>query len=153
MARLKQDIAGNAGVMFVAAELGRRGIIALPTIRNTEGIDLIVSEPHGGRGVAIQVKTRQHGEKKWLLSKKNESIKSDTLFYVFVNLGLPGNMPEFHIVPSAVVASTILKGHKRWLVTPGRRGQKHKDTSIRAFYDVDSKYRDNWNALGLTLVQ
>ena len=152
MARLKHDMAGNAGVMFVAAELCRRGVIALPTARNTEGVDLIAAEPRGGKSVGIQVKTRQHGEKKWLLSKKGESLKSATLFYVFVNLGLPGAVAEFHVVPSAVVARTLKRGHRVWLATPGRNGRPHKDSALRAFFDLDSAYRDNWEALGLSLV-
>ena len=151
MARLKQDIAGNAGVMFVAGELGRHGIIALPTVRNTEGIDLVASEP-GGKSVSIQVKTRQRGEKKWLLSKKNESISSETMFYVFVSLGLPGELPEYHVVPSAIVAKAIRESHQTWLATPGKKGQAHNDSSMRDFWDVSSKYKDNWSVLGLKLV-
>lgn len=151
MARLKQDVAGNAGVMFVAGELGRHGLIALPTVRNTAGVDLIASEPLGGKSVAIQVKTAQGHQKKWLMSKKNEQLQSPTLFYVLVSLGLPGQLPEFHIVSSAVVAKTLKKSHADWLATPRRDGGTHKDGDLRAFYDSASKYRDNWQALGLSM--
>jgi hypothetical protein len=152
MARLKHDLTGNAGVMFVAAELCRRGVVALPTARNTEGIDLIASEPSGGKSVAIQVKTSQRKTKKWLLTQKAESVKSPTIFYVFVNLGLPGECPEYHVVPSRVVAATIKKGHQNWLDTPGKSGRRHQDSKIRVFWDRGSKFRDNWPALGLSLV-
>jgi hypothetical protein len=153
MARLAAGFAGNAGVMFVAAELCRRGLIALPTARNTEGVDLVVSEPMGGKAVSIQVKTSQASIKKWLLSKKHESIASPNLFYVFVNLGSPGEVPEYHVVPSRVVARTIARGHVNWLATLGRGGQSHNDTSLRAFWDFEAKYRDNWAILGLKLVE
>lgn len=153
MARLAAGFAGNAGVMFVAAELGRRGLIALPTVRNTEGVDLLVSEPLGGKAVSIQVKTSQALHKKWLLTKKNETLVSPNLFYVFVNLGSPGDMPEYHVVPSRVVASTIARGHAAWLATLGRGGRLHNDTTIRAFWDFEAKYRDNWAILGLKLVE
>src|SRR3972149_260105 len=101
MARLKTDIAGSAGVLFVAAELCRRGLIALPTIRNTEGVDLIVSEPRGGKSGGVQVKPTQGTQKNWLFSKKSETLKAPTLFYVLVNLGQPDKKPEYHVVPSA----------------------------------------------------
>ncbi len=153
MARLAAGFAGNAGVMFVAAELGRRGLIALPTVRNTEGVDLLASEPMGGKAVSIQVKTSQALHKKWLLTKKHETIVSPNLFYVFVNLGRPGEVPEYHVVPSRVVARTIARGHVDWLATLGREDRPHNDTNIRAFWDFKSKYRDNWAILGLTLVQ
>jgi hypothetical protein len=35
---------------------------------------------------------------------------------------------------------------------PGKKGQSHNDSTIRAFYDSNSAYLDNWDALGLTLV-
>jgi exonuclease III len=151
--RLKQDVAGNAGVMFVAAELGRRGLLALPTVRNTEGVDLIASEPLGGKSVSIQVKTTQGPEKKWLLGAKNEKYHTPTLFYVFVNLGLPGTLPDYHVVPSKVVADTISKGHAQWLATPAKGGKAHHDNAMREFRDRHSEYRDQWDALGLDLTQ
>lgn len=153
MARLKPDLVGNAGVMFVAAELSRRGLIALPTIRNTEGVDLIVSEPNGGPGVAIQVKTSQSPRKKWLLTKSSEKLKAPGLYYVFVNLGLPGTRPEYHVVPSKTVAKRITKGHKDWLDKPRRDGRRHKDTAMREFRDEHGKYKDKWDVLNLTMVE
>ena len=52
-------LVGIAGVHYVAAELSRRGLIALPTIRNTAGYDIIVATPDGTRHANIQVKTSQ----------------------------------------------------------------------------------------------
>jgi hypothetical protein len=153
MGRLKQDVAGNAGVMFVAGELGRRGLIALPTVRNTAGVDVIASEPMDGRSVKIQVKTTQQYKKRWVLTTKNEKLESDTFFYVFVNLGLPGELPEYHIVPGAVVAKTIREGHAAWVATPGRGGRPHGHSDVRVFVDVQSRYRDNWDALGLRMTK
>lgn len=34
---------GNAGVYYVCFELSLRGLIAMPTVRNTAGIDVLVS--------------------------------------------------------------------------------------------------------------
>jgi hypothetical protein len=45
-------LVGIAGVHYVAAELSRRGLIALPTIRNTAGYDIIVAT-HANRASLI----------------------------------------------------------------------------------------------------
>lgn len=139
--------------MFVAAELSRRGLNALPTIRNTEGVDIIASEPLAGASVGIQVKTNQSGEKKWLLTKKSEDLKSPTLFYVLVNLGVLGDLPKFHVVPSKVVARAVRESHAAWRRKPRRDGGEHGDSSLRVFYDIEGKYLDTWELLGLTLVK
>jgi len=152
MPRLRQDVAGNAGVLFVAGELGRRGLVALPTVRNTEGVDLIVSEPLGGRSVAVQVKTKQDRSRAWLLTAKSEKLAKPTLFYVFVSLGLPGELPEFHVVPSKEVAATIRADHRAWHRRPGRGGQPHKDNPLRQFSDPKNLHRDKWGVLRLRMV-
>lgn len=48
---------GIAGVHFVVSDLSRRGMIALPTVRNTAGYDIIVSNTDGTQYASIQVKT------------------------------------------------------------------------------------------------
>jgi hypothetical protein len=55
--KLPNDLIGVAGVHFVVYELTLRGLIALPTIRNTAGIDIIVSEPDDSGQANLQVKT------------------------------------------------------------------------------------------------
>jgi hypothetical protein len=47
---------GIAGVHYVAAELSRRGMVALPTVRNTAAYDIIVVTQEGDRHANIQVK-------------------------------------------------------------------------------------------------
>ncbi len=48
---------GIAGVHHVVAELSRRGLVALPTVRNTAGYDVIVVTRDGRKHANIQVKT------------------------------------------------------------------------------------------------
>jgi hypothetical protein len=57
--------------------------------------------------------------------------------------------PKYHIVPRADVAKYVSEDHEKWLNTPGRKGQAHKDNSIRNFADLDEKYLDRWELLGL----
>ena len=47
------------------------------------------------------------------------------------------DMPECHIVPSKIVAETIVNEYQKWLHTPGENGQQHNDTNIRSFYDKE----------------
>ena len=48
---------GIAGVHYVVSELSRRGMVALPTTRNTAAYDIVVITPKGDRHANIQVKT------------------------------------------------------------------------------------------------
>jgi hypothetical protein len=50
-------LAGVAGESFVAAELSRRGVIASITLRNTRGIDIVVTNKGATKTVTIQCKT------------------------------------------------------------------------------------------------
>ena len=141
-------LCGVSGEYFVAAELSRQGYIASITLRNTKGIDILASNADASKSASIQVKTNRGSKKGWLLNKKAEDYFDDNLFYVFVNLN-DGQPPNFHVVPSKVVAATVKKGHARWLATPGRNGRRHKDNPIRNFWDREDQYLNRWELLGL----
>ena len=148
MPKLNSILSGVAGAYFAAGELTRQGYIASLTLRNTKGIDVLVSNESASRSVGIQVKTNQGSAKIWLMHEKAENYHADNLFYVFVNLN-NGGKPDFFVVPSKVVADYITKSHQRWLGTPGRKGQKHKDRTMRQFKDLEGNYSNRWNLLGL----
>jgi hypothetical protein len=134
---------GNSGEYFVAGELERRGFtVALP-LSNVKDFDILaIDRNNHGCQFAIQVKTTTKND--WILGKKNEDIIGDNIIYILVKLnGL--NTPEYHIIPSKVIAETIKKGHQEWLKTTGKKGNKHKDSNIRKYYDVDNKYLNNWD--------
>lgn len=137
---------GNCGEYFVAAELERRGFTAAVPMSNTKDFDILAINRETNKQIAIQVKTTRFKQKSWTLGKKNEDMVDDNVFYFFVSLNELGN-PEYHIVPSCIVANEIRKSHQRWLDTPGRNGQKHNDNPIRKFDDLEDKYLDNWGCL------
>jgi hypothetical protein len=56
---------GAAGVHFVVSELSLRGFIALPTIRNTAGMDIVAVHPNGEWHANIQVKTSRSKVSFW----------------------------------------------------------------------------------------
>ncbi len=61
----------------------------------------------------------------------------------------PTDRPRFHIVPSKVVADRTKKGHRTWLETPGKKGQRHRDTPMRNFLDPEDEFLERWELLGL----
>lgn len=57
--RCPSPLIGIAGVHYVVSELSRRGMIALPTVRNTAAYDVIVVSQDGRHHANIQVKASQ----------------------------------------------------------------------------------------------
>ena len=146
--KITKGLSGVAGEYFVAAELSRRGYLASITLRNTRGIDILATNHDASRSVGIQVKTNQGSGRDWVLREKAESLFSDNLYYVFVNLNGQG-LPTYHIVPSNIVAEHCRTIHQTWLETPGRSGQKHNENTMRKFSDKDGLYLNKWQLLNL----
>ncbi len=147
MGNLSPILVGVAGEYFVAAELSRRGYIASITLRNTRGVDILASNASASRQVGLQVKSNQGNSRDWMLTSKAETYFAGNLFYVFVNLKMPQERPDFFIVPSQVVADHIRIGHSRWLKTPGKNGQEHKNSNVRKFRVHDDTYLEAWSLL------
>ncbi len=137
---------GNSGEYFVAGELERRGFTVAVPMSNVKDFDILAINRETHEQFAIQVKTTGYKQKKWTLSKKNEELKGNNIFYIFVSLN-DLDAPEYHIVPSKVVADTIKISHQKWLNTPGKKGQKHNDTYIRTFWDKEDSYHNRWDLL------
>ena len=146
--RLSTGLSGVSGEYFVAGELSRQGYVASLTLKNTRGIDILASNANATKSVGIQVKTTQGHGKDWVLNQKVETEVAKNLFFVFVRLNNL-DAPEYHIVPRAIVAKYASDNHKKWLDTPGKKGQKHKDNTMRKFSDPDNKYLGNWKLLNL----
>ncbi len=147
--KLSNGIIGVAGEYFVAAELSKLGYVASITLRNTKGIDILVSSEDGSKTRAIQVKSSMGKDQSWLLSKKAEGDYNANLFYIFVNMKDSNLRADYYIVPSKVVAEFLRKSHADWLRIPKKSGQARKDTTMRKFADKESKYLEKWSLLGL----
>jgi hypothetical protein len=147
--KLTPGLSGVAGEYAVASELSRQGYLASITLRNAKGVDILAINENATKSAAIQVKTNQDYRKNWILNKKSEDFQAEHFFYIFVNLGTPSRHPEFHIVPSKVVAKYVTKNHRTWLNAPGKKGQARNDTTIRKFSDEKDEYLNRWDLLGL----
>ncbi len=87
-ARLDNSLIGAAGVHYAAYRLTRRGLLALPTVRNTPGTDLIVTSLDGRHHANIQVKTTQSPTAKfWIICSAKKFAKlpfSEHDYYVLL---------------------------------------------------------------------
>jgi len=137
---------GNCGEYFVATELERRGFSVAVPMSNTELFDILAFNRKTYKQWAIQVKTTSKKRNEWTLTAKNEKIEGDNIVYVFVKLN-ELEMPQYHIVPSKIVAEYVRESHQKWLDTPGKKGQAHNDNSMRKFADEDMKYLSKWDVL------
>lgn len=147
--KLEATLVGVAGEYFVAAELSLRGMLATITLRNSRGIDVIASNADASKTVSIQVKANKSGKPSWILSQKSEFFVADNHFYVFVALKPLGERPDYFIVPSRVVAEYISRTHADWLSGTKLDGTPRKDSSMRVFKDIDHKYKERWEVIGL----
>ena len=135
--KISKQLCGIAGEYYAAAEISRRGFLAAITLRNSDGVDILVSNIEGDKLFSIQVKTTQ-SKLKWILNKKVENDKSENKYFAFVNItGDVKKLPDYYIVKSTIVADRIYNGHKNWLNEPGKNGKKRNDSDVRQF---DPKY-------------
>lgn len=142
-------LAGVAGEYLVAGELTLRGYIASITLRNTKGVDILCSNSNATKSVGIQVKTKRGSQRDWIMNEKADNFHAKNLFYIFVNLNDLQRPPEYFIVPSEVVAKYTSSTHVEYMNTLGKKGQPHKDGSMRKFRDLEEKYLGRWDVLGL----
>lgn len=145
--KLSKSLTGIAGEYYVAAELSLRGFMASITLRNNDSVDIHASKIEEKKVFAIQVKTNQSGKASWILTKKIESLKSESLFFIFVALKGPEQRPDFYIVPSIEIADKIKLEHRDWLATLGKNKHQRQDNDIRNFNDPEKKYFEKWDLL------
>jgi len=81
---LDKALIGAAGVHFVVSELSLRGLIALPTIRNTAGVDIVVVNKAGTEQANLQVKTSRSKVSFWPIGSNYNAWRNLHNFYVFV---------------------------------------------------------------------
>jgi len=147
MSKLKvsnNDI-GIAGEFYIAHMLAKHGFKVNVSLGRTEGFDLFVQNPQG-KLLTVSVKTTYLKVNKFLwINKKAETLIKESLFYAFVRLNMPDNVPEFWIVPSTIVAPVIKKSYEIYLKTPKRDGSAHKDIPQREFYLIPRpNFPDDW---------
>jgi len=116
------SLIGAAGVHFVVSELSLRGLIALPTIRNTAGVDVIVTNKAGTWQANLQVKSSRSRVGFWPVGKKYNDWVGTNNHYVFVRYDPNKKALEAFLASSKDVACLVAqscemdkqKGLKEW---------------------------------------
>jgi len=118
--RVANTLVGIAGVHFVVSELSLRGLIALPTIRNTAGVDILVSNLEGSWHSNLQVKTSQRRVTFWPIGHKYEGWLGKNNYYVFVRY-LPKEA-KFEVFLES--ASRVVRETRKYMAECRDRGLK-----------------------------
>lgn len=159
MSEKEKSTRGNASQFFVAGELCRRGFSAVVTLGNTPNTDILCSNIEGTKFVHIQVKTFVPGNRTCSVGLKAEKEFGSNFFWVLGGIPKADMKDEFlyYIIPSAVMAKSVIETHKLWLQTPGKNNQAHKDNPVRAitlppykssFGGLDlNKYLNRWDLI------
>jgi hypothetical protein len=150
---------GNASQFFVAGELCRRGYVAVVTMGNTPNTDILCSNREGSKFVHIQVKTFVPGKRTVSVGRKAEKDSGPNFVWVLGGIPTPEmDKPfEYFVIPSEVVSKKVSEQHRKWLETPGKKGDAHKDNDVRTIHlppnksassDWDiSRYRNKWSII------
>jgi hypothetical protein len=120
--KLDNALVGAAGVHYVASQLSLRGLIALPTIRNAPGIDLVAVTPVGSWHANVQVKTSQYKVSFWPIGQKFREYRGPHNYYVFARwIPAESRFEAFLETADRVIEDTSLameasrkKGNKEW---------------------------------------
>jgi hypothetical protein len=131
---------GAAGVFHVAAELSLRGMIALPTIRNTAGYDLIVTSRDGLGRANIQVKTSGQHPNFWPICWGINSVKSgEDDYYILLRRNLANDAFEGFMLIGPEMKDRLAK-YDSWYTV---RGTERK-FSLCIDLDKEGKDAERW---------
>jgi len=158
-----KSLRASAAQFFVASELCRRGFVASVTMGNTPNTDILVSDREGTRFAHVQVKTFVPGNRTCSVGLKAERDYGHNFFWVLAGIPHPESERKFecYIIRASVMANEVREGHKRWLKTLGKKGQKHKDSTVRTVYLPPHKHpltkwsiakcKERWDLIGKKL--
>jgi len=107
------SLIGAAGVHFVVSELSLRGRIALPTIRNTAGVDVVVTNKAGTWQANLQVKSSRSHVGFWPIGKKYKDWVGENNYYVFVRYNPTTRALEAFLACSEEVRRMVAKALER----------------------------------------
>jgi hypothetical protein len=106
-------LTGIAGVHFIVSELSQRGLIALPTIRNTAGTDIVATDLSGTWHANIQVKTSKNRVTFWPIGKHYADWQGDKCWYAFVRYLKTEGRFEVFMEGAERVAKRVAKNVER----------------------------------------
>jgi hypothetical protein len=113
MPKADKSLIGAAGVHFIVSELSLRGLIALPTIRNTAGIDVVVVDKDGTLYANLQVKTSKSKVAFWPIGSRYKEWRGENNWYAFVRYLKNESRFEVFLESAERVAEQVAKNIAR----------------------------------------
>jgi hypothetical protein len=136
---------GAAGVFHVSAELMMRGIIALPTIRNTAGYDIIATTQDGTGHANIQVKTSGKWVNSWPICDKIESVADGPNdYYVALRRNRKNDAFECYMLTGRQMKDW-LKGEENWYRAKGRERKFSRCLNFDKEGKNAAQFEKQWN--------
>jgi hypothetical protein len=155
-------LVGQYGVYYVSARLSILGFNAVPTMRNTKTIDIVVENPDNGKATGVQVKTqrrtREDVEKDYFRVRPGIPAKIDQerefqVPFVLVYYDENDKKTRCFVVPKEEMLTLCKSFWNRYQDKTAHRtsnyGQmrSHLSIGIRQLH----KYEDHWENLGIDL--
>lgn len=151
--KTSNNLTGVTGEYYVCAELGYRGVLAIPTPKNNPLFDMLATDLSAKKIIAIQVKTMSKGNKQgWRLNKGITIRKNNpNLFVVLVNL-LEKENCDYYIYPYDSLSERVEEIYSNYINTPKKDGSARKDVDFRwfnhnDFSEEDKMKKNNWELL------
>jgi len=149
----KGALIGNAGEYYVVAELLKRDVIAALAPRNAPAFDILAT--FKGKTVCIRVKTKSEAYDMWQWNAKSDGsifrdLRTKGDFTILVNLTRETKDLQFFIVPTIRLDRWLKRDFRRWVTTPGKKGQQRNPANKKRHLPYSRYEKDldtNWNVL------
>ncbi|MCX5717778.1 MAG: hypothetical protein NTW44_05600 [Nitrospirae bacterium] len=109
---LKKEYKGNVGLFLVCLEISKMNLIALPTSRNTKGLDLIALHPETNKAIGLQVKCSDKKKSPILASywhNYKETIQNKIISpFIFVDISVL-EKPQYFILSKTQITRILTK--------------------------------------------
>ncbi|MFA6149613.1 MAG: hypothetical protein WC899_15565 [bacterium] len=144
MSNVSKDLIGAAGVHYVVSKLSMRGIIALPTTRNTAGVDIIVSNKNGSSMALFQVKSSGKKVKFWPTSNEDRIMSGKNCYYAFLRYIEKDDDFEAFLVEGKEVRKQVAENAAYY---------KKKGRKEFAFFEIykedEAVYKKEWDVFSI----
>jgi hypothetical protein len=139
-------LTGIAGVHWVVSELSRRGLVALPTIRNIAGYDMIVASADGRKHANIQVKASAKRVSFWPMPPSEKVRAGSNDYYVLLRWLSKETRFEAFMVTGLEARAEVRRGEK---FQRRRARRKTRRVIFPAFYIRGKRKQqsERWRAM------
>jgi hypothetical protein len=135
-------LTGIAGVHHVVEAFSRRGMIALPTVRNTAGFDIIVVSKDGRKHANVQVKTSSKRSSFWLMPSPKKKIgygpKDVYVLLRFLASEIPPQYEGFLLTGQQAKQQVL----RRWAELRRRKTRKRESYERFPSVHIGGEYRN-----------